>query len=378
MSSNKSYKNINQDNFYNTSKDDALIESQEILSNNEKVSTIDKKRKDINGFSNPKRDVSALYLILRSIIFILVLIIGVYFFNQGIAIYKEKINLEFEKQQTLSPILKEVKLIDSVNFENLIDKNSFFEKQVSNWKLSERNLIAAKDLESRGNINEAIRLCHKSLNDNPANLDTLVFLIDLYERDKSYIEAINTIFRVLSVENDNPVLLEKLVSLLYQIEDFSSVISVSEFYNENYIFNYNVNLLRANSFSNIKDFKNAITLYKRLAIIEPNDLNPINAQINIYFLQKNYSEALPLLNSNYEKFHRDEKFYYNYALCNAELGDINKVCEILSKANKIFGPFTVKDWLNNPVYLKFGENRIFKIFNKRIDKKIDELRNPQD
>lgn len=378
MSSNKSYKNINQDNFYNTSKDDALIESQEILSNNEKVSTIDKKRKDINGFSNPKRDVSALYLILRSIIFILVLIIGVYFFNQGIAIYKEKINLEFKKQQTLSPILKEVKLIDSVNFENLIDKNSFFEKQVSNWKLSERNLIAAKDLESRGNINEAISLCHKSLNDNPANLDTLVFLIDLYERDKSYIEAINTIFRVLSVENDNPVLLEKLVSLLYQIEDFSSVISVSEFYNENYIFNYNVNLLRANSFSNIKDFKNAITLYKRLAIIEPNDLNPINAQINIYFLQKNYSEALPLLNSNYEKFHRDEKFYYNYALCNAELGDINKVCEILSKANKIFGPFTVKDWLNNPVYLKFGENRIFKIFNKRIDKKIDELRNPQD
>ena len=376
MSSNKSYKNINQDNFYNTSKDDALIESQEILSNNEKVSTIDKKRKDTNGFSNPKRDVSALYLILRSIIFILVLIIGAYFFNQGIAIYKEKINLEFKKQQTLSPILKEVKLIDSVNFENLIDKKSFFEKQVSKWKLSEMNLIAAKDLDSRGNINEAIRLCHKSLNDNPANLDTLVFLINLYEREESYIEAINTIFRVLSVENDKPELLEKLVSLLYQIEDFPSVLNVSEFYNENYVFNYNVNLLRANSFNNIKDYKNAITLYKRLAIIEPNDLNPINAQINIHFLQNNFSEALPLLNSNYEKFHRDEKFYYNYALCNAELGDINKVCEILSKANKIFGPFKVKDWLSNPVYSKFGENRIFKIFNKRIDKKIDELRNP--
>ena len=181
---------------------------------------------------------------------------------------------------------------------------------------------------------------------------------------------------MLSVENDKPELLEKLVSLLYQIEDFPSVLNVSEFYNENYVFNYNVNLLRANSFNNIKDYKNAITLYKRLAIMEPNDLNPINAQINIHFLQNNFSEALPLLNSNYEKFHRDEKFYYNYALCNAELGDINKVCEILSKANKIFGPFKVKDWLSNPVYSKFGENRIFKIFNKRIDKKIDELRNP--
>ena len=98
---------------------------------------------------------------------------------------------------------------------------------------------------------------------------------------------------------------------------------------------------------------------------------------NIFSLLRDYEWPV-FLNSNYEKFHRDEKFYYNYALCNAELGDINKVCEILSKANKIFGPFTVKDWLNNPVYLKFGENRIFKIFNKRIDKKIDELRNPKD
>ena len=51
------------------------------------------------------------------------------------------------------------------------------------------------------------------------------------------------------------------------------------------------------------------------------------------------------------------------------------MCEILSKANKIFGPFMVKNWLNNPVYSKFSEDRFFKIFVQRIDKKIEEIRN---
>ena len=48
------------------------------------------KKEKIFGFSNPKRDVSALYLILRSIIFILVLIIGAYNFNQLLQFIKRK------------------------------------------------------------------------------------------------------------------------------------------------------------------------------------------------------------------------------------------------------------------------------------------------
>ena len=75
------------------------------------------------------------------------------------------------------------------------------------------------------------------------------------------------------------------------------------------------------------------------------------------------------MDKNYEKFHRDENFYYNYALCNAEIGDVKKVCEILSKANKIFGLFMVKNWLNNPVYSKFSEDRFLKyLFNELIKK----------
>ena len=84
---------------------------------------------------------------------------------------------------------------------------------------------------------------------------------------------------------------------------------------------------------------------------------PINALINIYFIKKDNVKALPLLDKNYEKFHRDENFYYNYALCNAEIGDVKKVCEILSKANKIF----------SSLWLKTGLIILFIVSFQRID-----------
>ena len=45
MSSNKSIKNFNRENIYSSSENDSLKESSEILKNNEKILTIDKKRK---------------------------------------------------------------------------------------------------------------------------------------------------------------------------------------------------------------------------------------------------------------------------------------------------------------------------------------------
>ena len=45
MSSKKSIKNFNRENIYSSSENDSLKESSEILKNNEKILTIDKKRK---------------------------------------------------------------------------------------------------------------------------------------------------------------------------------------------------------------------------------------------------------------------------------------------------------------------------------------------
>ena len=375
MSSNKSNKNFNKENIYSSSDNDSLFESSEILKNNEKILPIDKKRKKDDFSSLSKRDFSATYLILRTLIVLIILFSGIYFFNKGITIYEQKIDLEFKKNQMLSPVLREVTLIKSVDFDKVDDKNSFFKKQILNWKLSESNLVSAKNLELRGNTQEAIELCHKSLRDNPANLDTLKFLVELYEKNENYLEAINTIFRLLTTDNNQPDLIIKLINLLYSIDDYSSVINISSYYNDNYTFNYDVNLLRANSYFKNNSYDEAISLYKRLLLDNPGDLSPINALINIYFIKKDYVNARLLLDNNYEKFHRDEKFYYNYALCNAELGDVKKVCDILSKANKIFGPFKIKSWLNNPIYSKFSEDRFFKIFVRRIDNKIDEIKN---
>ena len=100
-------------------------------------------------------------------------------------------------------------------------------------------------------------------------------------------------------------------------------------------------------------------------------LLPGTVQIFISCLDWRLDDYILLLG----QIQRGPKFYYNYALCNAELGDVKKVCDILSKANKIFGPFKIKSWLNNPIYSKFSEDRFFKIFVRRIDNKIDEIKN---
>ena len=100
MSSNKSIKNFNRENIYSSSENDSLKESSEILKNNEKILTIDKKRKKDDFSNDKKRDFSATYLILRSVLVILILVIGIYFFNKGIEIYEKKIDLEYKREQT--------------------------------------------------------------------------------------------------------------------------------------------------------------------------------------------------------------------------------------------------------------------------------------
>ena len=61
MSSNKSIKNFNRENIYSSSENDSLKESSEILKNNEKILTIDKKRKKMI-FQMIKKRFSAIYL----------------------------------------------------------------------------------------------------------------------------------------------------------------------------------------------------------------------------------------------------------------------------------------------------------------------------
>ena len=62
---------------------------------------------------------------------------------------------------------------------------------------------------------------------------------------------------------------------------------------------------------------------------------------------------------------------YNLAFCNACLGNINEIIEILTKASNIFGPSVVLEWISNPIYEKFYQNRIFSIFIKRLKSKIN-------
>ena len=364
--------NINSNNNVYGNNSDSLDESDYILNKQNKINSIDKKRQNNHGFANPKRDFSGAYLVVRSLLLLLLLLLSLFFIKEGIDLYKINKTLELNNNLT-SPVLKEITLLDDIDFINGDDKKIFFKKQINIWNESHRHFLDAKTYLKRDNINAAIESCHESLIINPANLETLELLIDLYDEEEKYIETINSVIRVLRIDSDRDELIQLLIRVLFNINDYESVIYLSEYYNNSYIFNFDVNLFYANTLLIKEEYNEALNLFKILNKYDTKNLEIINSLISIHMDMNNYNDALKILINNKEKYHRDEKFYYNYAICNAHLGDDKEVIRILSRASNTFSPQLISKWISHSAYDKFKQNRLFSIFVKRLNKELNNI-----
>ena len=361
--------NINDD-LYNNNKNN-INESDYILNKQVRINSIDRKRDIKSGLSQPKRDFSAAYFISRFFVLLLFFIVSIFFLKQGIDLYKYNKDLINSKQFSISPVLNEVILLNDVDFINEDNPISFFGDEIKIWDESHRYLNDANNYIKSNNINAAIASCHEALIVNPANLETLELLILLYSQNEKKVEAINSTLRILRINSDREELIQLLIKLLFEIEDYESVIYISKYFNENYFFNFDVNFYHAKSLEIKEEYELALNIYNRLNKSNPNRLDIIHSKIFINMEMNNYQIALDILNINKEKFHRDEKYYYNLAFCNAYVGNINEIIEVLTNASNIFGSSVVLEWISNPIYEKFYQNRIFSIFIKRLKSKIN-------
>lgn len=366
---NNQNENINND-LYNKNSN-YINESDNILNKQVRINSIDRKRADKNGFSNPKRDISAAYFIIRFVILFFFFLVCIFLLKQGIDLYKYNKDLINSKQFSISPVLKEVTLLNDVDFINEKNPISFFSNEIEIWNESKRHLNDANDYIKRDNINAAIASCHESLIVNPANFETLELLVQLYSENENKIEAINSIIRILRINSDREDLLQLLAKKLFDIEDYESVIYMAKYYNENYFFNFDINFFYAKSLEIKEEYELSLKIYNRLNKSNPKRLDIINSIIFIHMEMNNYQLALDILNINKEKFYKDKKYHYNLAFCNAYIGNINETIATLTKASNVFGPSVVLEWINNPMYEKFYQNRLFSIFMKRLKSKVN-------
>ena len=81
--------------------------------------------------------------------------------------------------------------------------------------------------------------------ENPASVQALGLLADLYEEQGMYVEAINAAIRLLALDSLTLDRQVKLLRLLYQFEDYESVIHLASYFGDEQGFQYEMEHLRA-------------------------------------------------------------------------------------------------------------------------------------
>ena len=265
-----------------------------------------------------------------------------------------------------APVMESIELIADVAFEEEIDKISFFEREIERWEASKRHLRAAEQLVKSDNLILATEKAQAALVENPASIQALRLLVDLYEEQGMYVEAINAAIRLLALDSLTLERQVKLLRLLYQFEDYESVIHLATYFGNEQGFQFEIEYLRAFSCLALERDGEAESIFLRLLKEKPDMIEITNALIEMKIKLHSCEEALVLLDQVYENRYREKQFYVDYAYCTAYLNQVDRCLEMLNKAINIFGVQAMLPSLYDPVYDELCEDSLFRLFVKRI------------
>jgi tetratricopeptide (TPR) repeat protein len=350
---------------YESAYQEKSLQDNELASRTQRVSRIDRKDRK-KGFANPKRDLSTLFTILKMGILLIVILIGFFLVRAGIGIYSQQVQTDQMEILHQAPVMESIELIADVAFEEEADKISFFEREIEKWEASRRYLRAAEQLVKSDNLMLATEKAQAALVENPASVQALGLLADLYEDQGMYVEAINAAIRLLALDSLTLDRQVKLLRVLYKFEDYESVIHLASYFGDEQGFQYEIEHLHAFSCFALERDKEAESIFLRLLKEKPDEIEIINALIQMKIKSYKCEEALELLDQVYESRYREKQFYLDYAYCAAYLNQVDRCLEMLTKAIHIFGVQAVLPSLYDPVYDELCEDSLFRLFVKRI------------
>ena len=299
-------------------------------------------------------------------ILLIVILIGFFLVRAGIGIYSQQVQTDQMEILHQAPVMESIELIAEVAFEEEADKISFFEREIEKWEASRRYLRAAEQFVNSDNLILAIEKAQAALVENPASVQALGLLADLYEEQGMYVEAINAAIRLLALDSLTLDRQVKLLRLLYQFKDYESVIHLASYFGDGQGFQYEIEYLRAFSCVELERNEEAESIFLRLRKEKPDEIEIINALIQMKIKSYNCEEALELLDQVYERRYREKQFYVDYAYCAAYLNQVDRCLEMLNKAINIFGVQAVLPSLCDAVYDEMCEDSLFRLFVKRI------------
>ena len=350
---------------YESTYQEKSLQDNELASRTQRISRIDRKDRK-KGFANPKRDLSSLFTLIKMGILLIVILIAFFLVRAGIGIYSQNVQTDQMEILHQAPVMESIELIADVAFEEEIDKISFFEREIERWEASKRHLRAAEQLVKSDNLILATEKAQAALVENPASIQALRLLVDLYEEQGMYVEAINAAIRLLALDSLTLERQVKLLRLLYQFEDYESVIHLATYFGNEQGFQFEIEYLRAFSCLALERDGEAESIFLRLLKEKPDMIEITNALIEMKIKLHSCEEALVLLDQVYENRYREKQFYVDYAYCTAYLNQVDRCLEMLNKAINIFGVQAMLPSLYDPVYDELCEDSLFRLFVKRI------------
>jgi tetratricopeptide (TPR) repeat protein len=311
------------------------------------------------------REKMALVAILKSLIMIILLVIAFFMLWKGIKIYEESVFRKTAGEEELSPVLREVVLVEEFDVESQESRELFVER-IEVWKETSRLVRSADGLLARNNYDQAIERCQDALRLNPTHMGALERLGLLYFQKGLYVEAINSYIRLLSVDPSRADLQEKVIQALDAYQDADAVAYMCKWYLDENPYNENVQRYLANSLFMKEQFAEAAESYNRVLKDNPGDVEALERQAMAYMYLEDYESALQDFEQLRASNYRDPNYYRSIAVCHAQLGQGQETVQTLGKAAHLFGQKVVVGWVQDPRFDPIREDRSFQSFADRV------------
>jgi tetratricopeptide (TPR) repeat protein len=234
------------------------------------------------------------------------------------------------------------------------------------WKEAERLVRSADVLMQRNIYDQAIVQCQEALRRDPAHIGALERLGKLYYAEGRYVEAVNALIRLLSVDPSRNDTKKRLIEALDACGDRDAVRYMAEWYLDESPFDAQVQRYLADVYYEEAEYANAVEAYERVLREAPKDREVLQLQANAYIQLEQFEEALVPLGKLQEIGYNDPVSGKQIAVCQAQLLREEEAVRTLGRMMQFFGPQVIMGWLKDPQFDPIREERVFQGFVERV------------
>ncbi len=354
--------------FYTSNPTEAPLNDDTGLSNSQRVRKTDRHQAILGGRREEKmdpREKLALLAILKVGVMILVLGITFFMLRKGIGLYEESVWLDHMDVIKQSPVLQEVVLVEDFDIQDQTSREKFAER-VELWKKADRLVRSADTLLQRNIYDQAIEQCQDALRLNPTHRGALERLSRLYYTQENYVEAVNAYIRLLSIDPSKQDVQKCLIQSLDALGDDAAVKYMAEWYLDQNMFDVDIQRYLANALYSQENFKDAVLSYAKVLSQTPKDVLALENQAAAYMHLQQFEKALVVLNKLREIDYRNQRYYKQISICDAQLFQTQDTVKMLSRAAQLFGINSILGWIKSPQFDPIREDRVFQVFTTRI------------